>query len=155
MSLYRQYGRRLSDSCIDKKLLSNLYIIDSTKISLFKQILNGAGRNPKYGQKKGGIKVHTVIRADEDVPCLVKYSAAAKHDHTLLKYLELPKGSFLTFDKAYVDYAAYEKFSQNTIYYITKLKSNAKYLSEMDIDIPEQADSGRYCPKKCVKQDFF
>ena len=101
-----------------------------------------AGRNPKYGKKKGGIKVHTVIRADEDVPCLVKCTASAKHDHTLLQYLDLSKGSFLTFDKAYVDYAAYEKFSQSTIYYITKLKNNAKYLSEVEIDISEQADSG-------------
>ena len=142
MSLYRKYGRRLSDSCIDREFLSKLYIIDSSTISLFKQILKGAGRNPKHGKKKGGIKVHTVIRADEDVPCLVKCTAASKHDHTLLKYLNLAIGSFLTFDRAYVDYAAYEKFSQNLIYYITKLKSNAKYISEMEIDIPDEADSG-------------
>ena len=88
------------------------------------------------------MKVHTVIRADEDVPCLVKFTAASKHDHTLLKYLNLAIGSFLTFDRAYVDYAAYEKFSQNCIYYITKLKSNAKYISEMEIDIPDEANNG-------------
>lgn len=142
MNLYSQYAKDLSDSCLKKELLSKLYIIDSTTISLFKQILKGAGRNPKQGKKKGGIKAHVVIRADEDVPCLVKYTAAAKHDHTLLKYLDLPKGSFLTFDKGYVDYAAYEKFTQSAIYYITKLKDNAKYISEMEIDIPESADSG-------------
>ena len=88
MSLYRQYAKTLSDSCVKKEQLSKLYIIDSTTISLFKQILKGVGRNPKYGKKKGGIKAHVVIRADEDVPCLVKYTAAAKHDHVLLKYLE-------------------------------------------------------------------
>ena len=141
MSLYRQYAKTLSDSCVKKEQLSKLYIIDSTTISLFKQILKGVGRNPKYGKKKGGIKAHVLIRADEDVPCLVKYTAAAKHDHVLLKYLELPKGSFLTFDKGYVDYAAYERFSINNIYYVTKLKSNAKYESDMEIDIPENADS--------------
>lgn len=141
MSLYRQYAQTLSDSCVKKEQLSKLYIIDSTTISLFKQILKGVGRNPKYGKKKGGIKAHVVIRADEDVPCLVKYTAAAKHDHVLLKYLELPKGSFLTFDKGYVDYAAYERFSLNCIYYVTKLKSNAKYESDIEIDIPENADS--------------
>ena len=141
MSLYRQYAKTLSDSCVKKEQLSKLYIIDSTTISLFKQILKGVGRNPKYGKKKGGIKAHVLIRADEDVPCLVKYTAAAKHDHVLLKYLELPKGSFLTFDKGYVDYAAYEKFSLNSIYYVTKLKSNAKYESDIEIDIPENADS--------------
>lgn len=141
MNLYKRYAPSLSDSCLNKQQLSRLYIVDSTTISLFKQILRGAGRNPKHGKKKGGIKAHVVIRSDEDVPCLVKYTAAAKHDHMLLKYLDLPKGSFLTFDKAYVDYAAYERFTQNTIYYVTKLKSNAKYVSDIEIDIPDNIDS--------------
>ena len=30
--------------------------MDSTTISLFKDILKGVGRNPKEGKKKGGIK---------------------------------------------------------------------------------------------------
>jgi hypothetical protein len=142
MSLYKQYGKYLSDSCFKRDLLKKLYIIDSTTISLFKQILKGAGRNPKSGKKKGGIKAHTIIRADEDVPCLVKYTAAAKHDHTLLKDIKLPKGSFLTFDKVYVDYDAYENFTKNEIYYVTKQKVNAKYISECDLDIPQNTDNG-------------
>ena len=40
--------------------MRRLYIMDSTTITLFKDILKGVvGRNPKEGKKKGGIKAHT------------------------------------------------------------------------------------------------
>lgn len=51
--------------------------MDSTTITLFSNILKGAGRNPKTGKKKGGIKAHTVIKAAENVPCLVRFTSAA------------------------------------------------------------------------------
>jgi len=39
----------------------------------------------------------------------------------------LPKGSFITFDRAYVDYLKYEEFTQTGVFYVTRLKSNAKF----------------------------
>ena len=53
-------------------------IIDSTTISLFSNLIfKGVGRHPKTGRKKGGIKVHTVISANENVPCDVRFTSAA------------------------------------------------------------------------------
>lgn len=57
--------------------VKRLYILDSTTITLFSNIHKGAGRNPKIGKKKGGIKAHTVIKAAENVPCLVRFTSAA------------------------------------------------------------------------------
>ena len=49
--------------------IKQLRIIDSTTISLFSNaIFKGVGRHPKTGKKKGGIKVHSVIHANEGVP---------------------------------------------------------------------------------------
>jgi len=36
-------------------------VFDSTTITLFKEILKGAGRNPLEGDKKGGVKVFAKI----------------------------------------------------------------------------------------------
>ena len=47
--------------------------MNSTTITLFKDILKGVGRNPKEGRKKGGINAHTIIKASENVPCLIRY----------------------------------------------------------------------------------
>lgn len=143
MDVYRKHALVLADSRLSDADLKRLYIMDSTTISLFKDILKGVGRNPKEGRKKGGIKAHTIIKASENVPCLVRYSEAARHDHMFLEeVLGLAPGSIITFDKGYVDYAQYEEFTQNSIWYVTRLKDNALYEARKEFDIPEDADSG-------------
>ena len=143
MSVYRSHVSDLADSRLTDSDLRRLYIMDSTTMSLFKDILKGVGRNPKEGKKKGGIKAHTIIKASENVPCLIRYSEAARHDHMFLKeVLSLAAGSIITFDKGYVDYAQYQKFSENSIWYVTRLKDNAIYEARKEFDIPDNADSG-------------
>lgn len=143
MSVYKKHASSLADSRLNEKELKRLYIMDSSTISLFKDILKGVGRNPKNGKKKGGIKAHTLIKADENVPCLIRYSEAARHDHLFLQEAQsLPSGSIITFDKGYVDYAQYEAFTEKSIWYVTRLKDNALYKARKEFNIPDDADSG-------------
>lgn len=143
MSVYRSHVSDLADSRLSDADLKRLYIMDSTTISLFKDILKGVGRNPKEGRKKGGIKAHTIIKASENVPCLIRYSEAARHDHLFLKEVfNLAAGSIITFDKGYVDYAQYEAFSRSSIWYVTRLKDNTIYQPGEEFDIPDNAHSG-------------
>jgi len=121
-SLLDKYGRFLSDSSSLRLPVKHLKIVDSTTISLFSDILKGVGRNPINGRKKGGIKMHTMINALEDVPCLVRFSSAATHDHTFLRELDLKKGSFVVFDKAYTDYRQFFEWTQQDIYFVTRQK---------------------------------
>lgn len=136
--LYKRYAPFLSDSSALNPPVKNLKIVDSTTISLFSDILKGVGRNPINGKKKGGIKMHTMINALEDVPCLVRFSSAATHDHTFLKELDLEKYSFVVFDKAYTDYLQYLKWTLNDIYFVTRQKNNAAYKSIMEFDLAEK-----------------
>lgn len=143
MTVYRRYAKDLTDSQLSQSDLKRLYIMDSTTLSLFKDILKGVGRNPINGKKKGGIKAHTMIKASENVPCLIRYSEAVKHDHMFLEEaMSLAPGSIITFDKAYVDYRRYEEFTARSIWYVTRLKENASYKARKEFDIPDDADSG-------------
>jgi len=72
--------------------------------------------------------------------CLIRFSASARHDHTLLSEVDLPKGSIITFDKGYVDYARYQKFSESEIWYVTGSKINALNTARKEFDIPDDAD---------------
>lgn len=142
MEVYHRNKAFLADSRLSDADMKRLYIMDSTTVTLFKDILKGVGRNPLQGKKKGGIKAHTIIKASEHVPCLIRYSAAVRHDHTFLKEVHaLPKGSIITFDKGYVDYAQYEAFSRGGICYVTRLKDNAVYQPGMEYDLPRDAPS--------------
>ena len=91
----------------------------------------------------GDIKVHTIIKASENVPCLIRYTEAARHVHLFLQEIEaLSAGSIITFDKGYVDYVQYEAFFEKTIWYVTRLKDNALYTAGEEFNIPDHADSG-------------
>lgn len=89
MSVYRRNANFLADSRSKDADMKRLYIMDSTTISLFKDILRGVGRNPLEGKKKGGIKAHTIIKASENIPCLIRYSEAVRHDPTFIKEAQI------------------------------------------------------------------
>ncbi len=78
-----------------------------------------------------------MINALEDVPCLVRFSSAATHDHTFLKDLNLEKGSFVAFDKAYNDYLQYFQWTKDNIYFVTRQKDNAVYTSIEEFDLSD------------------
>ena len=142
---YNTYNRHkdiLSDSSLSKNDMIRLFIMDSTTITLFKDILKGVGRNPENGKKKGGIKAHTIIDSQDNMPCFIRYTEAAKHDHVLLKDVVLPENSFICFDKGYVDYEQYEVFTSKKIWYVTRLKDNALYVAKQEFDIPDEAHAG-------------
>jgi len=136
-SLYSQYASSLPDSRSRKRITSRLYIIDSTTIKLFKEILKNAGRQPSNGKRKGGIKVHTMIKADEDVPCLIQLTAAAKHDAPFIQGLNLPKNSIVTFDKAYMDYNQYELWNKAKVTWVTRIRVNAIYEIESENELTQ------------------
>jgi hypothetical protein len=140
--LYQRYKELLSDSQTDKELLKRLYLIDSTTISLFKAILKCVGRKPIDGKSKGGIKVHTMLNAYEQVPQLIHFTDAATHDHTFLSKLKLKPHQIAIFDKAYVDYKQYDKWTKEDIHFVTRLKDNALFGELQDLDISDSCPAG-------------
>jgi hypothetical protein len=57
----------------------------------------------------------------------------------LLGEVHLSKGSILVFDRGYVDYTQYERFTLESFFYVTRLKDNALYECGEEYDIPEDA----------------
>ena len=63
--LYKEYSGIISDSRKQYVWEQRVEIIDSTTISLFRDILSCVGRKASSGKSKGGIKVHTQISLQE------------------------------------------------------------------------------------------
>jgi hypothetical protein len=129
--LYATYKDELSSDSRKRKTpqwMNRLQIIDSTTITLFSNLLfKGIGRNPKSGKKKGGIKVHANIHANEGVPSDIKFTSAATNDSFMLKPANYTSGDILAFDRAYIDYAKFEELTRNGVIYVTKMKKNLVY----------------------------
>ena len=134
--LVTEYLPDLSDShkqlVIDKKV----YAIDSTTIALFQPIFECVGRNPNNGKRKGGIKSHQKLDMQAGIPVKVYHSHAREHDSLFLqKEGIMKKGEVALFDKAYNNYALFDKWNKNDIFFVTRLKNNAKetLLEEFDL----------------------
>lgn len=145
--LYGHYKAILSDSQTSNELLKRIFIIDSTTISLFKAIMKCVGRKPMDGRSKGGIKVHTMLNVYEEVPQLIHFTDAATHDHTFLSQLKLLPHQIALFDRGYVDYKQYAKWTKQDIFFVTRLKDNAAYEQIQEIDIPDS------CPDNYIKDE--
>lgn len=142
-NLLNFYRKFLSDSQNYKYAWEDrIEIIDSTTISLFSDILQSVGRKPINGKRKGGIKVHTQINLQEEVPKLIWFSSAAVHDSNFLAKLSLSKGQIAVFDKGYNDYKSFEKFNTDGVFFVTRLKTNAAYLQVIENEIPNYIDDG-------------
>jgi hypothetical protein len=127
-SLVKKYQSFLSDSRTYGLTFKEVLLIDSTTIRLFSDILKGVGRNPKGdGKKKGGLKVHMLIDAVQSVGRFVKITAAKVHDKNFLKSLELISHSMIVFDRAYNYYHQFALWTEQQVYFVTRLKKNAVY----------------------------
>lgn len=126
--LIEQYKSFLSDSRTLGLTVKELFIVDSTTIRLFSDILKGVGRNPKNdGKKKGGLKVHMLIDAVQSVGKFMKITAAKMHDKNFLKEIDVPEFSMIVFDRAYNYYKQFAEWTNKNIYFVTRQKSNALY----------------------------
>lgn len=126
-ALYKLHYGRLPDSRIKGNLDEKLFIIDSTTITLFCDVLKGAGTYGLNGKKKGGLKAHVLTRAKDQVPCFVHLGASAQSDRVFMPMLELPKGSVICMDKAYVNYKVMRNWTQNHITWVTRFTPTLKY----------------------------
>ena len=121
--------------------IKQLRIIDSTTITLFSNaIFKGVGRHPKTGKKKGGIKVHSVIHANEGVPCDVQFTSAATNDSFMLAPCHYSHNDIVALDRAYINYAKFEELTDRGVVYVTKMKKKLSY--EVLVDCMYQNPQG-------------
>ena len=122
--------------------VKRLRIIASTTITLFSNVIfKGVGRHPKTGKKKGGIKVHSVIHANEGVHCDVRFTSAATNDSFMLAPSHFQHDEIVALDRAYINYEKFEELTQRNVVYVTKMKKNLKY--ETLVDCMDMNPDGR------------
>jgi hypothetical protein len=119
----------LSDSRKEDISFKQFFAFDSTTIRLFSDVLKGVGRKLKgLGKQKGGLKVHMLTDIHADSAKFVKMSEARMHDKKFLQYLNcLTAGCMIVFDKAYNWYFQFAKWTEADIFFVCRLKDNAKY----------------------------
>ena len=126
-ALFHFHYGHLPDSLSHVKLYDRLFILDSTTITLFCDVLKGAGTPKNSGKRKGGLKAHVLTRLRDRVPCFVHLTAAAENDRIAMPMLNLPAGSVLIMDRAYVNYKKMRDWTEKQITWVTRLNPWSTY----------------------------
>lgn len=115
MKLYLHYKSCLQSNYLPigaEVDLSQVEVFDSTTVTLFKEVLKGAGRNPIDGKKKGGLKVFTKMNLSQGVPDFICMKASSTNENTFLKVLKLQEGGIAVFDKGFNRYRYFDEWTQ-------------------------------------------
>jgi len=116
-----------------------LYSLDATTIDLCLSVFPWA----EFRSTKGAIKLHVGLNHAGYLPEFVTITEGKDHDITVGRTLNFPKGSIVAIDKAYNDYAWYNQLTNKGIFFVTRLKSNAKFRIVCRRQVPK--DKGLTC----------
>ena len=112
-------GTRKQKFRFKNKLLS----LDSTTISLCLEMFPWA----KFRQAKGGVKAHVLLDHDDYLPSYVLITEARCSDVKMADSFPLNPGSIVAMDRGYSDYALYGRWTEQKVFFVTRLKENARY----------------------------
>ena len=117
---------KLCSTCAPRhnfRFKSKLFSLDASTIKLCLSVFPWAS----FRQRKAGIKMHTLLDHDGNIPAFVAVTEAKMHESRLAKTLDLPAGSIVVFDKGYNDYGWFRTLGAKGVHFVTRLKKNAGY----------------------------
>lgn len=109
-----------------------LFSIDATVIDLCAEVFDWA----KFRQTKGAVKLHLTLDHQGCLPCYAVITEGRKHEVTVARTLEFPRGSMVTMDRGYNDYALFGRWADRGIEFVTREKTNAVFDFVEDRPVP-------------------
>ena len=107
----------------DFKFRNPLYSLDASTIDLCLSVFPWAD----FRSTKGAIKLHVGLNHSGYLPEFVSITEGSCHDVNMGKLLKFPKGSIVAMDRGYNDYGWYKELTDKGIFFVTRLKTNARY----------------------------
>lgn len=116
---------------------NKLVSLDSSVIDLCLKMYDWA----KFRTTKGAIKLHLLLDHDGYLPCFGVITTGKVHDVTVARTLKLQPGTILVDDRGYNDYELFGRWTDQGVYFVTRLKDNAVYRVIKKLPLPCRADS--------------
>ena len=128
-ALYEALFGRLLARCQSKapdhsfRFKNPLYSLDASTIDLCLSVFPWA----KFRSTKGAVKLHVGLNHNGYLPEFVTITDGKDADITVGRTLNFPRGSIVAIDKGYNDYSWYNQLTEKGIFFVTRLKSNARH----------------------------
>jgi hypothetical protein len=110
------------DDPFGEELRLSAYALDSTTIDPCLAMFPWA----RFGQRKGAVKIHTLLDLHGNVPTFVWISDGKLADVKILDQLIPEAGSFYVVDRGYVDFERLHRFTAASAFFVTRTKDNVQ-----------------------------
>jgi hypothetical protein len=121
---------------IGLKLKETVFAFDSTTIALCLSLFPWA----KFRQRKGAIKLHTLLDLRGSIPTFIHMTEGKTHDVRILDELPLEAGAFYILDRGYLDFARIYTLHQHRVFFIIRAKSNLQSRRIMSRSVDKTMD---------------
>jgi hypothetical protein len=112
---------------------NRLFSLDATVIDLCLSLFDWA----KFRQTKGAIKLHLLLDHDGYLPVFATVSEGVHHELAVARCLDFPKGSIVVMDRGFIDYKLFAKWTDQGVYFVTRLKKKADFLAYQRRPLPK------------------
>ena len=101
----------------------HVYAFDSTTIDLCLELFEWA----KFRTTKGGVKIHTLLDVETQVPSFLLITEAKVNDVKAMDSIPLETGSYYIFDRAYNDFKRLAQIDSLGGFFVVRAKTNMLY----------------------------
>jgi len=129
VELAKAGGNRKKKFRFKNKLVS----LDSSVIDLCLKMYDWA----KFRSTKGAIKLHLLLDHDGYLPSFCVITTGKVHDVTVARTLKFQPGTIVVDDRGYNDYELFGRWTDEGVYFVTRLKDNAVYRVVKNLPVPE------------------
>ncbi len=100
-----------------------LYSLDASTIDLCLSVFPWAN----FRTTKSAVKLHVGLNHSGYLPEFLAVTEGKTSDVEIGRTLQFPQGSIVAVDRGYNDYAWYNQLNEKKIFFVTRLKTNAKF----------------------------
>jgi IS4 transposase len=90
----------------------------------------------KFRRTKGAIKLHLLLDHDGYLPCFGVITEGKVHDVKVAWSLSFEPGTVVVDDRGYNDYGLFAKWTEEEVYFVTRMKDNALYTVVEERKVP-------------------
>ena len=170
--IYADFGYRLigqAQALYDQddfqlQLEQPAYALDSSTIDLCLSLFSWA----TFRTTKAGVKMHTLLNLQGNIPSFIEITEAKKHDVKVLDQMPVEAGAIYIMDRAYLDFERLYQMHCGGGQFIVRAKSNTKlkrlYSNKVErqqgvicdqIIVPAGVKTAKYYPEKLRKVGYY
>jgi len=106
----------------------------------------------EFRQGKGAAKLHLLLDHDGYMPAFVHLTEGRVNDLKVAQTLDIPKGSIVALDRCYVDYGMFHRWTNQGVYFVTRLKDKSLIEVIQERPIPKNGNVLADCLIKMTGQ---